>query len=115
MILFICITHSHILYLYIYIPICAPPPPQILFFSLLHYLLPIYHIHYVLLIIIFYDIERSGLHVGDQILEVNSVQFSSLASTSAVTVLTGSERLRVKVRRVGKVPAHKASKEKVAW
>ena len=59
--------------------------------------------------------ERSGLLIGDQVIEVNSISFDNIAGSSAVKVLTGSERLKVMVRRVGKVPGYKSTKEKIAW
>ncbi len=47
--------------------------------------------------------------------EVNSVSFDNIASSSAVKVLTGSRRLRVTVRRVGRVPSYKFAREKTSW
>ncbi len=55
------------------------------------------------------------MEVGDNIIEVNSVQFKSIASSSAVKVLTGSRRLKMIVRRVGKVPGFKLAREKTSW
>ncbi|XP_043912426.1 PDZ domain-containing protein 7 [Protopterus annectens] len=59
--------------------------------------------------------EQAGLCVGDKIVEVNSVSLESITMGSAVKVLTGNNRLRMVVRRVGKVPGIKFSKEKTTW
>ncbi len=59
--------------------------------------------------------DRAGLQVGDNIIEVNSISFDNIASSSAVKVLTGSNRLKMIVRRVGKIPGFKSSKEKTSW
>nr|XP_002739893.2 PREDICTED: uncharacterized protein LOC100375241 [Saccoglossus kowalevskii] len=59
--------------------------------------------------------DRNGLEVGDQILEVNSVGFDNIATSSAVMVLQGSTTLRMLIRRTGKVPGFKFSREKTSW
>ena len=59
--------------------------------------------------------EDSGLKVGDNIMEVNTVTFDNIASSSAVKVLTGSRRLKMIVRKVGKVPGFKFAREKTSW
>ncbi|XP_025056983.1 PDZ domain-containing protein 7 [Alligator sinensis] len=59
--------------------------------------------------------ELAGLCVGDKITEVNSISLESITMGSAVKVLTGNNRLRMVVRRMGKVPGIKFSKEKTAW
>ena len=59
--------------------------------------------------------DAAGLEVGDNIKEVNSVSFDSIASSSAVKVLTGSNRLKLVVRRLGKIPGFKSAKEKTSW
>ncbi|KFQ76706.1 PDZ domain-containing protein 7, partial [Phaethon lepturus] len=59
--------------------------------------------------------EQAGLCVGDKITEVNSVSLESITMSSAVKVLTGNNRLRMVVRRMGRVPGIKFSKEKTAW
>ncbi|XP_019411036.1 PREDICTED: PDZ domain-containing protein 7 [Crocodylus porosus] len=59
--------------------------------------------------------ELAGLCVGDKITEVNSISLESITMGSAVKVLTGNSRLRMVVRRMGKVPGIKFSKEKTAW
>ncbi|XP_070540500.1 PDZ domain-containing protein 7-like isoform X8 [Ptychodera flava] len=59
--------------------------------------------------------DRNGLEIGDQILEVNSVSFDNVATSSAVMVLQGSSRLRMIVKRTGKVPGFKFAKEKTSW
>uniref|UniRef100_A0A8C4RN25 PDZ domain containing 7a n=1 Tax=Erpetoichthys calabaricus TaxID=27687 RepID=A0A8C4RN25_ERPCA len=59
--------------------------------------------------------EQSGLSVGDKIMEVNGISMESITMSSAVKVLTGNNRLRMVVRRVGKVPGIRFSKEKTTW
>nr|XP_015203174.1 PREDICTED: PDZ domain-containing protein 7 [Lepisosteus oculatus] len=59
--------------------------------------------------------EQAGLCVGDKIMEVNGVNLESITMSSAVKVLTGNNRLRMVVRRVGKVPGIRFSKEKTTW
>ncbi|KAI1887059.1 hypothetical protein AGOR_G00202130 [Albula goreensis] len=59
--------------------------------------------------------EEAGLCVGDKLVEVNGISFESITMSSAVKVLTGNNRLRMVVRRVGKVPGIRYSKEKTTW
>ncbi|KAI8492731.1 Domain present in PSD-95, Dlg, and ZO-1/2 [Branchiostoma belcheri] len=59
--------------------------------------------------------ERVGLEVGDQILEVNNVSFENIAISSAVKVLSGSNRLKLVIRRCGKIPGFKFSRERTSW
>ncbi|KAJ1067067.1 hypothetical protein K5549_012426 [Capra hircus] len=59
--------------------------------------------------------ERAGLCVGDKITEVNGLSLESTTMGSAVKVLTGSSRLHMMVRRMGRVPGIKFSKEKTTW
>ncbi|XP_069560763.1 PDZ domain-containing protein 7-like [Brachyistius frenatus] len=59
--------------------------------------------------------EEAGLLVGDKLVEVNGVSLESITMSSAVKVLTGNNRLRMVVRRVGKVPGIRYSKEKITW
>ncbi|KAK2852769.1 hypothetical protein Q7C36_007970 [Tachysurus vachellii] len=59
--------------------------------------------------------EFAGLFVGDKLVEVNGISLESITMSSAVKVLTGSNRLRMVVRRVGKVPGIRYSKEKTTW
>ncbi|XP_068025831.1 PDZ domain-containing protein 7 isoform X1 [Melanerpes formicivorus] len=59
--------------------------------------------------------EQAGLCVGDKITEVNSISLENITMSSAVKVLTGNNRLRMVVRRMGRVPGIKFSKEKTAW
>ncbi|XP_054609920.1 PDZ domain-containing protein 7-like isoform X2 [Dunckerocampus dactyliophorus] len=59
--------------------------------------------------------EEAGLLVGDKLVEVNGVSLESITMSSAVKVLTGNSRLRIVVRRVGKVPGIRYSKEKTTW
>uniref|UniRef100_A0A3Q3IYQ6 PDZ domain-containing protein n=1 Tax=Monopterus albus TaxID=43700 RepID=A0A3Q3IYQ6_MONAL len=55
---------------------------------------------------------QAGLNVGDKLVEVNGVSLESITMSSAVKVLTGNNRLRMVVRRVGKIPGIRYSKEK---
>ncbi|XP_006831534.1 PREDICTED: PDZ domain-containing protein 7 [Chrysochloris asiatica] len=59
--------------------------------------------------------ERAGLCVGDKITEVNGLSLESTTMGCAVKVLTGSSRLHMMVRRMGRVPGIKFSKEKTTW
>ncbi|XP_021101274.1 PDZ domain-containing protein 7 isoform X3 [Heterocephalus glaber] len=59
--------------------------------------------------------ERAGLRVGDKISEVNGLSLESTTMASAVKALTRSSRLRMTVRRMGRVPGIKSSKEKTTW
>ncbi|CAL8256224.1 unnamed protein product [Lota lota] len=59
--------------------------------------------------------EQAGLSVGDKLVEVNGVSLESITMSSAVKVLTGNHRLRMVIRRVGKVPGIRYSKEKTTW
>ncbi|XP_019123495.2 PDZ domain-containing protein 7a [Larimichthys crocea] len=59
--------------------------------------------------------EQAGLTVGDKLVEVNGVSLESITMSSAVKVLTGNNRLRMVVRRVGKIPGIRYSKEKTTW
>uniref|UniRef100_UPI00398EC4FA PDZ domain-containing protein 7a n=1 Tax=Pristiophorus japonicus TaxID=55135 RepID=UPI00398EC4FA len=59
--------------------------------------------------------EQSGLCLGDKIMEVNGISLENITMGSAVTVLTGSHRLRLIVRRLGKVPGIKFSRELTTW
>ncbi|XP_037127348.1 PDZ domain-containing protein 7a [Syngnathus acus] len=58
---------------------------------------------------------QAGLAVGDKLMEVNGVSLESITMSSAVKVLTGNSRLRMVVRRVGKIPGIRYSKEKTTW
>ncbi|XP_029312197.1 PDZ domain-containing protein 7-like [Cottoperca gobio] len=59
--------------------------------------------------------EEAGLLVGDKLVEVNGISLENITMSSAVKVLTGNNRLRMVVRRVGKVPGIRYSKEKTTW
>ncbi|XP_048842617.1 PDZ domain-containing protein 7-like [Brienomyrus brachyistius] len=58
---------------------------------------------------------RAGLCVGDQLVEVNAVGLEGVTMSSAVKVLTGNSRLRMTVRRVGKLPGLRYTQEKTTW
>ncbi|XP_048249231.1 PDZ domain-containing protein 7-like isoform X2 [Haliotis rufescens] len=57
----------------------------------------------------------SGLEVGDQILEANNISLENAACSSAVRVLTVTDRLKLVVKRTGKLPEWKFAREKVLW
>ncbi|KAG8551557.1 hypothetical protein GDO81_004164 [Engystomops pustulosus] len=59
--------------------------------------------------------DMAGLCVGDKIAEVNGISLENITMGSAVKVLTGNNRLRMMVRRMGKVPGIKFSREKTTW
>ncbi|KAH0504521.1 PDZ domain-containing protein 7 [Microtus ochrogaster] len=59
--------------------------------------------------------ERAGLCVGDKITEVNGLSLESTTMGSAVKLLTSSSCLHMMVRRMGRVPGIKFSKEKTTW
>lgn len=59
--------------------------------------------------------EQAGLCVGDKITEVNGLSLESTTMGSAVRVLTSSSCLHMMVRRMGRVPGIKFSKEKTTW
>uniref|UniRef100_A0A8C4VW60 PDZ domain containing 7 n=1 Tax=Gopherus evgoodei TaxID=1825980 RepID=A0A8C4VW60_9SAUR len=59
--------------------------------------------------------DLAGLCIGDKITEVNGVSLESITMGSAVKVLTGNNRLRMMLRRMGKVPGIKFSREKTTW
>uniref|UniRef100_H2ZUA1 PDZ domain containing 7 n=1 Tax=Latimeria chalumnae TaxID=7897 RepID=H2ZUA1_LATCH len=59
--------------------------------------------------------EAAGLCVGDKIMEVNGISLENITMSSAVKVLTGNKRLRMVVRRLGRVPGIRFSKEKTTW
>ncbi|XP_041866915.1 PDZ domain-containing protein 7a [Melanotaenia boesemani] len=58
---------------------------------------------------------QAGLTVGDKLVEVNGVSLESITMSSAVKVLTGNNKLRMVLRRVGKIPGIRYSKEKTTW
>ena len=60
-------------------------------------------------------LEKSGLEVGDKLLEVNNISVKGAASSTAVKVLTGSNKLKLVVQRTHKVPEWRLSKEKTSW
>lgn len=69
----------------------------------------------IFLVCVFLFTEEAGLLVGDKLVEVNGISLESITMSSAVKVLTGNNRLRMVVRRVGKVPGIRYSKEKTTW
>ncbi|XP_045189778.2 uncharacterized protein LOC123547069 isoform X2 [Mercenaria mercenaria] len=58
---------------------------------------------------------KSGLETGDKILEVNNISLRGVASSSAIKVLTGSNRLKLVIQRTKKVPEWRLSREKTSW
>ena len=59
--------------------------------------------------------ERSGLRVGDEILSVNGVDFLLVTCRAAAKVMGGSERKKLRVNRVAKIPVQRCKREKIAW
>lgn len=59
--------------------------------------------------------ESSGLEVGDKILEVNNISLKGVSSSTAVKLLTGSNRLKLVVQRTRKIPEWRLSREKTSW
>lgn len=53
--------------------------------------------------------------MGDKITEVNGLSLESTTMGSAVRLLTSSSCLHMMVRRMGRVPGIKFSKEKTTW
>ncbi|XP_042213557.1 uncharacterized protein LOC121860463 [Homarus americanus] len=58
---------------------------------------------------------KAGLQVGDQILEVNAESFLAVTHDTAVNILKYSRRLRLAVRRVGKVPHSCTTYDRRCW
>ncbi|ROT70043.1 putative whirlin [Penaeus vannamei] len=58
---------------------------------------------------------KAGLQVGDQILEVNKESFLAVTHDTAVNVLKYSRRLRLALRRVGKVPHSCTTYDRRCW
>nr|XP_053652627.1 uncharacterized protein LOC128702379 [Cherax quadricarinatus] len=58
---------------------------------------------------------KSGLQVGDQILEVNGESFLAVTHDTAVNILKYSRRLRLALRRVGKVPHSCTTYDRRCW
>ena len=63
----------------------------------------------------FFFQDSAGLCIGDNIIEVNNIGMASVASSTAVSVLTGNNTLNMIVRRVGKIPGFKFAREKTSW
>ncbi|XP_041477557.1 uncharacterized protein LOC121425546 isoform X1 [Lytechinus variegatus] len=64
------------------------------------------------------DAEKNGLAVGDEILEVNNINFEEIAISSAIRVLQGSNKLRMTVQHNPALVQHsqrRQSKEKTKW
>ena len=59
--------------------------------------------------------DKADLRVGDHILEVNKMVFNPIALSSAIHVLTEGSRLKLIVRRVGKIPNFISAKERTSW
>ena len=59
--------------------------------------------------------EKSGLLVGDQILNVNGISFTNISHSSAVLVLTSHDELRITVRSVGRIPGQKLGQNSFIW
>ena len=59
--------------------------------------------------------EKSGLVMGDQILNVNSISFTNISHVSAVLVLTSHDDLRITVRSVGRIPGQRVGRNAFVW
>ena len=69
-------------------------------------------------IFLHFHTEKNGLAVGDEILEVNNINFEEIAISSAIRVLQGSKRLRMTVQHNPALAQHsqrRQSKEKTKW
>ena len=59
--------------------------------------------------------EKVGLQVGDQIVNVNGIDFERVSHSSAVLVLKSHDDFKIEVRRVGRVPGQKLTKDSFVW
>lgn len=63
----------------------------------------------------FFYTDRARLKVGDQILDVNGIDFKSISICAAINVLTSNNSLHLVVSRTGRVPAFRKRKVKIVW
>ena len=59
--------------------------------------------------------EKSGLKVGDQIVNVNGIDFSRVSHSSAVLVLKSHDNLRIEVKNTGIMPGQKMDRNSILW
>ena len=59
--------------------------------------------------------EKSGLRVGDQIVNVNGIDFNRVSHSSAVLVLKSHDNLRVEVKNTGIMPGQKMDRNSILW
>eukprot|EP00794_Sanderia_malayensis_P015946 gene15946-17549_t len=59
--------------------------------------------------------EKSGIQVGDQILNVNGVDFTEISHRDAVRVLKSHKIMNMVVKGVGKIPYSRTVLEKTEW
>ena len=59
--------------------------------------------------------EKSGLKVGDQIVNVNGIDFNRVSHSSAVLVLKSHDNLRIEVKNTGIMPGQKMDRNSILW
>lgn len=59
--------------------------------------------------------EKSGLKVGDQIVNVNGIDFNRISHSSAVLVLKSHDNLRIEVKNRGIMPGQKTDRNSILW
>jgi len=59
--------------------------------------------------------EKAGLKVGDQIVQVNNIDFERVSHSSAVLVLTSHDNLKIEVKNVGQVPGQILKRDSFMW
>ena len=59
--------------------------------------------------------EKSGLQVGDQIINVNGISFDRVSHSSAVLVLKSHDNLKIEVKNIGRVPGQKLGRNSFIW
>lgn len=59
--------------------------------------------------------EKCGLKVGDQIMNVNGIDFSRVSHSSAVLVLKSHDNLKIEVKNTGIMPGQKTDGNSILW
>jgi len=59
--------------------------------------------------------ERAGIRAGDQIVDVNGIDFQEIAHKDAVRVLKGYRMMSILLRHIGKIPYARTIFEKTEW
>lgn len=59
--------------------------------------------------------EKAGLKVGDQIMNVNGIDFSRVSHSSAVLVLKSHDNLRIEVKNRGIMPGQVMDRNSILW